>query len=783
MKYFYLLITTTVFIVSINLNAQNPTFTWGKKFATQSGASSATPLSVIFDGSGNVYTTGNFVGTVDFDPGAGVFNLVSNGSNDIFITKLDVNGNFVWAKSIGGSASDYGKGIALDGSGNIYLTGYYSNITVDFDPGIGVFNLSNLGGQDIFILKLDNGGNFVWAKQFGNSNSVEEGNSIAIDVSGNVYTTGFFQGTMDFDPGAGVFNLSATPGAFVSKLDMNGNFVLAKEISSARGQTVKLDASNNIFIGGHFSGTGDFDPSISVYNLTSFGSNDVFVLKLNSIGNFVFAKQLGGTSTDEGWGLDLDNAGNIIIAGAFQGTSDFDPGAGVFNLISSGSMDCYACKLSSIGNFVWAKAWGSTGFDRVWSITTDVVNNIYTGGFFQGTVDFDPNTGSYTLTASVGSDGFVSKLDVSGNLSFAGQVGGSAGEAIYVVKTDPNSNLFVGGDFGGTSDIDLTLGTFTLSAIGQDGFLSKYLACTIPSQPLSIYGPSTMCSGIGTISYSISPVIGATSYTWSLPAGWSGSSSSNTISATPGITGIFTVTATNACGTSPQQTLAVTVNPSPTISVNSGSICAGHSFTMSPGGANTYTIQGGSAVVSPTATTSYTIVGTSTAGCVSSSPATSNVTVNPLPTIGASTSNTMLCIGQSATLTASGASSFTFNPGGTSASIVVSPSITSTYTISGTSTQGCNNSTVFTQSVSTCAGIEQIITQSYSSVVFPNPSNGKFTIKSINLIQNIEVLNLLGEIVLSKVSNSEIAEIDITEQVNGVYILKIDNKIQLIIKQ
>ena len=160
------------------------------------------------DSSGNVYTTGYFFFDVDFDPGAGSTELTSAGSNDVFVSKLDPLGNFVWAKRFGGPSSQVSFSIAVDDSGNVYTTGYFQG-TADFDPGSGTSNLTSVGSEDVFVSKLNSVGNFVWAKSFGGI-----GYSVAVDSSGNVYTTGYFAGTEDFDPGAGTSNiLSLGPGS------------------------------------------------------------------------------------------------------------------------------------------------------------------------------------------------------------------------------------------------------------------------------------------------------------------------------------------------------------------------------------------------------------------------------------------------------------------------------------------------------------------------------------------------------------------------------------------
>ncbi len=195
-------------------------FVWAKQMGV-TGSSGGTSITI--DGLGNVYTLGGFGGTVDFDPGASTFNLTSAGSNDIFVSKLDISGNFVWAKKMGGNNFDWGTSMVIDGSSNIYTTGKFVG-TADFDPGAGIYNLtSSSGNADIFVSKLDASGNFIWARQMagaGISNSI--GTSIALDGSSNIYTTGYFEATIDFDSGAGTFNLTSmgNDDIFVHKMDL-----------------------------------------------------------------------------------------------------------------------------------------------------------------------------------------------------------------------------------------------------------------------------------------------------------------------------------------------------------------------------------------------------------------------------------------------------------------------------------------------------------------------------------------------------------------------------------
>jgi hypothetical protein len=290
------------------------------------------------DASGNVYTTGFFQNTADFDPGTATSNLVSAGGFDVFISKLNNAGDFVWAKQLGGSSSDFGNSIAVDASGNVYTCGFFMS-TADFDPGPGLSNINSAGNYDVFISKLDAAGAFVWAKGIGGPD-FDQGYSVAADGAGNVYTTGYFTNTVDFDPGSGTSNLVSAAGSsdiFLSKLNAGGDFVWAKKMGgsgSDYGNALTLDAAGNPCIMGYFNNTVDFDPGPGTADLVSAGADDIFVTKISAAGNLLWAKRLGGFSNDYGFGIAVNASGNVYTTGMFNGTGDFDPGSGTFNLNS-----------------------------------------------------------------------------------------------------------------------------------------------------------------------------------------------------------------------------------------------------------------------------------------------------------------------------------------------------------------------------------------------------------------------------------------------------------------
>ena len=370
---------------------------------------------IAVDDAGNVYTTGAFSNTADFDPGPELFNLTSAGLGDIFVLKLDNAGDFVWAKAMGGEGWNSGTNITVDGTGNVFTTGSFWG-TVDFNSGPETFNLASTGHKDIFVLKLNSDGNYVWSKAMGGTEN-DHGLNIVVDGAGGIYTTGVFSDTADFDPGPSIFNLTSAGeyDIFVSKLDSAGDFVWAKAMGGTRSDSgcgIAVDGAGNIYTTGDFLDTADFDPSPETFNLTAAGNYDIFVSKLDSFGSFVWAKAIGGTSSDCGRSIAIDGIGNAYTTGSFVDTVDFDPGSEVFNLSSAGYCgDIFVSKLDSTGVFVWAKSMGGKeGGDSGDGVAVDTGGNVYITGDFYGTSDFDPGPGTFELTLTGDTDVFVMKL-------------------------------------------------------------------------------------------------------------------------------------------------------------------------------------------------------------------------------------------------------------------------------------------------------------------------------------------------------------------------------------
>lgn len=483
-----ILFATCIWMIN-NLPAQD--FIWAKHLPGANSSSGSAGISVGLDLAGNIYSTGSYTGTVDFDPGPGTFDMTGGGN---YISKFDAAGNFLWAKQITVSPGNAVSitAMAVSSTGNVYLTGRFLG-TVDFDPGAGTFNMTDFAGfsYDVFVLKLDASGNFVWAKRWGWSDT-DEAASIALDGLENVYTTGLFYGlSVDFDPGSGVYNLGSTGSddIFVSKLNSAGDFVWAISFAgtSFNDNSYSIAARfGDVYVTGAFNQTTDFDPGPGIYNLTSTGGSvqDVFVCKLDNAGVFQWARQMGGTSNDFGYGIAIDVSGNVLTTGKFNGTADFDPGAGIFNL-SAACGGIFISKLDGSGNFVWAKQFVHSTNACVTiqgsAIAVDASSNILTTGEFYSSIDFDPGASTYILNSfSSGGDIYVSKLDASGNFVWARQLGGTGLDIAKSIAVNA-AGTFTTGRFQGTADFDPGPGVYNLtsSALSADAAFVSHLGPSV----------------------------------------------------------------------------------------------------------------------------------------------------------------------------------------------------------------------------------------------------------------------------------------------------------------
>lgn len=776
-----LLFTFCAFLASFS-NGQNVSLDW----ARMAGGGSFDQLGAMaVDPSGDQYLAGIFYGTVDFDPGPGTTTLVSAGLGDLVVARYDVSGHLVWAKNMGGSSDEMGYSIALDQNQNIFVCGYMSSASADFDPSAATFTLSATNGK-MFLLKLDSGGNFLWAKNFGPSNINSFGYGVISDPYGNVYMTGVFSGISDMDPGPSTFTLSGSNLYYVSKFTATGNFVWSDGfagISVMNGKPLATDASGHVLLTGNYAGTVDFDPTASTYTVASVGFTDAFVLSLSAAsGTLGWVASLGSVNGyEQGTSIAVDFGDNVYTTGIFSGTTDFDPGAGNYTVATNGNYDVYISKLTPSGGFVWAKTVGGPNADKSRSISVNAGSlNLHVTGNFLGITDFDPGIGTVNLTA-VTEDIFLMKLDVNGTYVVAKSLGGpSIDDTGVSIETDAFGNIYLAGNFSGLVDFDPNAAILNINGPGTSNiFVERFVSCTAaPPNPINTTPSANFknCSGLTTTLTALTGTYTSINWYTSSTATAAVASGSAFVTSSTLAPGTYTYyAAASGCSLSPAQIpIVFTVNVTPTISVNSGTLCSGRSFTLIPSGAATYTFEGGSAIVSPTTNSStYSVTGTSSLGCVSSNTAVSAIALLASPNVSVTITTSVSCMGDAVILTGSGAPNYSLNNvASTSPVIVIIPTASATYTMTGYDPiNGCSSGVVFTQSVNVCTGLKTFSSAPFMSV-YPNPGNGIYTLE-LNTAANLVIINTLGEILLNENRAAGKSPVDLTNQSNGIYFIKI----------
>lgn len=611
---------------------------------------------------------------------------------------------FEWAKAAGAPGYDAGRATTVDRHGNSYSTGYFTQGTVDFDPGPGVFNLTSTPSQSCYVLKLDSAGNFVWAVLMP-SGCFGAGLAITTDTSDNIYITGDFSGTGDFDPGPGVFSMTSTgnftnmQNVFITKLDPNANFIWAKRFAGGNPGTniawcIAVDDSANVYTSGYFQGTVDFDPGAGVYNLsvpnTANSMCNVFISKLNPAGNFVWAKQIQGTpgGYPVGMGIAVDNSGYVYSVGYFQGLFDFDPGPATHFLFGQQD-EGYLLRLDPSGNYSWAFSLGSHGPDRVNKIAIDGAKNIYIGGMLADTVDVDPGPGVYNLIASGNSypDMFVARYNIVGQLIWAKIINGPGSEAVQYLALDRVGDVYALGTVTGTMDFDPGPGTYNLTSAGNgDVALFKL-------HPNGNFVWAAAYGGVNAdVGWWLDIDTAGNIYTTGT---FTGTADFDPSAGTYVLTGVqnsdIYVQKLNQClkPPAPQNITAYT----------DMTVCPGNSTTLTVSGfgtvgwyssatGGTY-LGGGNTYTTPVLNATTTFYVQDSLCSASDSLTAITVTVNPAPAIAISVTDTFLCPGDSTILTAVGGITYLWNTTQTTTSITVAPAVTTTYTVSGTGGPGC----------------------------------------------------------------------------------------------
>jgi len=424
---------------------------WNLAFA---GAGEAVVADMIDGGEGAVFVCGTFSqDEVSF--GTAVGNAPAG--EDLFLVKLDSDGQVAWAKTYGGTDDDNCQGLADDGGGGVFMVG--KSASTDLDLGGGV--LANGGNTDILVSRFDGDGNHLWSASYG-IDEYESAMDAASDAAGNLYITGTVGGQYSSTVNIGDIPVTTTDKAdiLVARFDAAGNAVWAKAFGAmnvAHGEKIAVAADGRVVVAGEdFQGGAGFEYGGSEGNL-GMGWN-VFVLSLDSDGNKLWAKTYGAHGDESSQGLALDDQGNIIFTGQCNGTPDVDFGDGPVMFI--GDKDLFVVRLDADGNYLWAKILGTP--DAVSSAAGVAVNgsgDIYVTGLFEGaTLDL----GGENVSTAGGSDIFVARYAPDGNLAWSASFGTAAAEAGVGLLHLPSGLLVLTGSFAGDG-IDFGLGTLANS--------------------------------------------------------------------------------------------------------------------------------------------------------------------------------------------------------------------------------------------------------------------------------------------------------------------------------
>ncbi len=394
-----------------------------------------------------------------------------------------------WINSVGGTDEDSGLSIAVDNNGNVYTIGYFYDV-VDFDPGSGETFLTSNGNGDVFVAKYDEAGSLLWAISFGGGGS-DYGQDIAVDNDGNIYVTGWFYGTVDFDPSANAAELTSAGGAdiFCAKYNAGGNYLWAFNVGdpdNEYGLAIGVDFDSNVFITGTFETNVDdgidFDPAPGNDTHTLGASQDnLFFVKYNSSGEFQWVEKCDGQAYDcvTPKDMDVDAEGNLYLSGLFYGDIDFDPSDDANILSDAGSYDLFFAMYSGSGDMFWAYSIGSENQDAAYGIAVDQNYDVYITGTFSGEADFDPDDASETLLTPIGSwDIFFAKYNESGEFQWAKNIGNDR-PLCNSICVDNYSNIYISGYFYGPEwspfDFDPGPEEHNLTAVGNyDVFLASY---------------------------------------------------------------------------------------------------------------------------------------------------------------------------------------------------------------------------------------------------------------------------------------------------------------------
>ncbi len=432
-------------------------------------------FGIAVDGSGNIVIIG-ITGSTSGIATSGAHQTSYGGSTDAFMAKLNASGVRQWATYYGGSGIDYGNGIAVDGSGDIVITGY--TLSTSGFATSGAYQTSIGGNADAYIAKFNASGVRQWATYFGGSGG-DGGNGIAVDGSGNIVITGNTTSTTGIaTTGAYQVNLVAYSDAFIANFSASGALQWATyygDGGTEYGYGIAVDGSGNIIITGSTASSSGIATSGSHQSSFGGGVTDAFIAKFDASGVLQWATYYGGSGNDNSYGIAVDGSGNIVITGITASTSGITT-SGAYQTSYGGNYDAFIAKFNASGVRQWATYYGGSGDDRDLGIDVDGSGYIIITGRTTSASGI-ATSGAYKTSISGTWDAFIAKFNTSGARQWATYYGGSGNDEGYGIAVDGSGNFVVTGQTASTTGI-ATSGAYQTSFGGGtwDAFVASFTA-------------------------------------------------------------------------------------------------------------------------------------------------------------------------------------------------------------------------------------------------------------------------------------------------------------------
>ncbi len=463
---------------------------------TLGGTGADVAKAIAVDTGGNFYVAGTYVNTTanasavtDFS-GAALNGKTATSSADVFVAKLNSSGTQQWIKTLGGTGADGLNSVAVDNSGNVYVSGNYFNSSANANS-VTDFNGANLNGNtatasnDVFVAKINSSGTQQWIKTLGGTAS-DISLGIKADHTGNVYVVGSYRNTdvnanavTDFNGVTLNGKTSASqPDAYVAKLDPTGSQLWIKTIgglTTDNATAVAIDLSGNVYVTGNYGNSPSNGATVTDFNgATLLGRSssflhDVYVAKLNSSGNQQWIKTMGGEDIEIGYGVAADENGNVYVGGYYNNdtsstnvVNDFS-GTALLGKSASLGYDAFIAKLNSSGTQQWIKTMGGGGADRVTGVAVDGVGNVFVSAEFSNSSATDFSGAAFS--SGGGLDAFVAKLDPSGTQKWIKALGGTGADSNAGVAVDNDGFTYVSGHYTNTTANASAVTDFSASAL------------------------------------------------------------------------------------------------------------------------------------------------------------------------------------------------------------------------------------------------------------------------------------------------------------------------------